>query len=85
MLTKETGPGRVFERIRRLVKRKSTNKSGMKEGISCPWCASIWFATLISIGFFWYVSTFTFLFVVTVLALSDASVILNQAFTRDDK
>lgn len=83
MLSKELGPGRLFERIRRLVKRKSSKKSGMKEGISCPWCVSIWFATLITIGAVFFLTNPIFNFVVLVLAISDAAVILNQAFTRD--
>lgn len=82
MLTQETGPGRMFERLRRLVKRKSTNGSGLKEGISCPWCVSVWFGAIFAIAAFLFLASTTFQLIVMALALSDAAVILNQMFTK---
>lgn len=83
MLTKEAGPFKVFEHIRRLVKRKSSKASGMKDGIECPLCVSVWFGALIAVAAYLFLTSTIFQLIIMALALSDVSVILNQAFTKD--
>lgn len=41
MFATEVGPGRIFERLRKVGRNRT-----LKEGLSCPLCESVWWAGL---------------------------------------
>lgn len=47
MLSKESGPMRIFRKIRNIP----PPKSAAKEGLSCPLCSSVWFAAIPAVFF----------------------------------
>lgn len=79
LITKDDGPGYIFWKLRQAPKKGTS----LRQGISCPWCMSMWMSLPIGIyeGIFrpnTYADTF-----LLCLALSAVAIILNQAFTRD--
>lgn len=44
LISSESGPAFIFRKLRRLPPPKSS----AKEGLSCIWCLSIWFAAMIT-------------------------------------
>lgn len=51
MLTQESGPFDVFEKLRMEVEERVERDERflwMDEGINCPWCVSFWAAILLS-------------------------------------
>jgi len=79
MFSKESGPGRIFKRLR----AQTPPKSALREGVSCTLCESIWWSAAIcaSLCFFGYTPWGTFL--LYWLAVSGGAVVLNQRFTKD--
>lgn len=81
MTALESGPGRIFRKMRNLPPPKSATK----EGLSCLHCSSIWHAAPVT-GFLWwrgYVEAWdTPLYW---LALSGIAIALHHAFTEDFK
>jgi sterol desaturase/sphingolipid hydroxylase (fatty acid hydroxylase superfamily) len=82
LISKDDGPGFIFWKLRQAPKPKSS----LKEGISCPFCVSIWFAAPISAyelihkpAWLTHCGDFFLLW----MALSGIAIILNQAFTKD--
>jgi hypothetical protein len=86
LLSKEDGPMWVFRKLRRSVPAKSS----AKEGISCPWCVSIWFANLVVLYLcaktFWLSEAKWFIIAgdsfLLMLALSAGAIIINQQWTK---
>lgn len=80
MLSKESGPGRIFRKLR----QTPPPRSSLREGLSCLFCESIWLAgalTLIMSFAHYIVWRDSWLWW---LAGSAGAVILNQVFTRGD-
>lgn len=82
LLTKDSGPGWVMKKFRSFVRRKAPKKAHLDEGVSCPWCASIWFGIIITAGDFTMAGNRWFEGVVLAMALSGGAIILNQSFTK---
>lgn len=53
MVSKESGPMRMFRKLRGMPDKKSS----LKEGLSCPLCTSVWFAAPIA-GYLLYLGLF---------------------------
>lgn len=49
MLTLESGPGRIFKKLR----AAPTKGSATQEGLSCPHCSGVWYAALVTAFFVW--------------------------------
>lgn len=81
MTSLESGPGRIFRKLRNLPEPKSATR----EGLSCFFCTSIYHAIPITAFLWWrgYVEPWdTGLYW---LALSGAAIILHRMFTADFK
>ncbi len=83
MITKESGPMFVFLKLRKAVKKDKGSSAA--EGISCPYCVSVWCASM----FFAFHISYRHLpekvgaigiFVVMVLALGGAAMLIHQLF-----
>lgn len=82
MIAEESGPMRVFRKLRAAPKKGTS----LREGVACPYCWSLWLATIIVTFLFalphlpaWAIATGWF--IVTMLALSGAAILFHQAFT----
>jgi hypothetical protein len=83
MISKESGPLFMFKKLRKVPDPKTS----LKEGISCPWCVSVWVAT--PVGLFAccndllepLLAQWIYVFI-HIMALSAVAVIVNQAFTK---
>lgn len=78
MFSKESGPGRIFSKL-----RKSTPpKSSLREGVSCIFCESIWWSAAAT-GWLIYLGEVSWSVApVWWLASSALAVVLNQSFTK---
>lgn len=77
MFSKESGPGRIFQKLR----RQPPPKSSAREGLSCPFCMSIWFAAVITVIYVALGVVSLSISPIYALALSACAVCLNQMFT----
>lgn len=48
----ESGPGRIFKKLRNVPDAKSS----AKEGLSCPLCLGVWFSAIVT-AFLWWKET----------------------------
>lgn len=81
MLSKESGPGRIFQKLR----RAAPPKSATREGLSCLHCESIWWSAPVT-AFLWWTNRVAPLDTPLYwLALSGAAIVLHYAFTEDFK
>lgn len=80
MFSKESGPGRIFQRLR----KAPPPRSSAREGLSCPFCLSIWFAVAITGYYIWLGLVTLPMSPVYILALSAVAVCLNQVFTKGE-
>lgn len=81
MISEETGPFRIFAKLRKAPKKDSS----FREGISCPWCVSVWMSALVT-TFIWWLGVFPGAeWPLWWLDVSAGSVILNQAFIASKK
>lgn len=78
MISSESGPGRLFRRLRRLPPPKSATK----EGLSCQLCVSIWVAALVAV-FYGCVGLLDWRFwPLWWLAMSSGAILCHMRFTR---
>jgi hypothetical protein len=77
LITKDKGPAFFFQKLREAPPKRSS----LKQGISCPFCVSVWMAFPV-IAFTIHQTPISNVFL-GALALSGAAIILNQAFTKD--
>ncbi len=74
MISQETGPMRIFARLRKAPKPHSN----LREGITCPWCVSMWISALVT-TFLWQRGYFVGAeWLLYWLSISGGSVALNQ-------
>lgn len=79
--SKELGPYGIFAKLRRAAK-KAPAKTKLAQGSECLWCWSVWIAiVLVSLAVLSHLSGL-FIAGVTILAVSDGAIILNQLFTK---
>lgn len=80
MFSKESGPGRIFQKLR----KAPPPRSSAREGLSCPFCLSIWFGIIAAAYYAWMDLIALNIMPVYALALSAVAVCLNQIFTRGE-
>lgn len=79
LITEDKGPGFIFAKLRQAPKKGTS----LKQGLSCPFCVSIWMGLLVALSLYgqaWFpdgVST-VINSGLLVLAFSAAAILLNQ-------
>lgn len=53
LFTIDTGPARIFERIRGIVRSRFGPDSWQFEGATCAFCQSVWYAGVMAVLLFW--------------------------------
>lgn len=82
MVSKESGPGFIFRKLRRAPDAKK--HPAVKEGLSCIFCLSVWFSAIVT-GYYLWLELITWKEApIYWLAFSAVAVVLNQAFTKGD-
>lgn len=82
LISKESGPGFIFRKLRRAPDSKK--HPSVKEGLSCPFCVSIWFSAATT-GYYIWMDWITWHEAPLYwLSFSAVAVVLNQAFTKGD-
>jgi hypothetical protein len=78
LISKESGPAFIFRKLRGLPPAKSS----AKEGLSCEWCMSIWFAALVAL--YEYFMTWITIKELPLywLAFSSLAIFANQQWTK---
>jgi hypothetical protein len=78
LVSKEDGPAFIFRKIRRMPPKKSS----AHEGLSCPWCVSVWASAIVT-TFYWWTSIITGVeWPLHWLAISALGIIINQQWTK---
>lgn len=80
MFSKESGPGRVFRKLR----NAPPPRSSWREGLSCIFCESVWFALASTLSLCFMGKVSWEMWWLWWLAGSAVAVVLNQVFTRGD-
>lgn len=78
MFAKESGPARVFRKLR----HEAPPQSALREGLECVFCESVWWSALITGLAVWDGACQKAWCVVWWLAQSAVAVAINQAFTK---
>jgi hypothetical protein len=78
LFSKETGPGRIFAKLRKLP----APKSSAREGLSCEWCLSVSFSAIITATLTWNGDVPIFYAPIYWLAVSAVAVVINQQWTK---
>lgn len=81
MFSKESGPGRIFKKLR----HAAPPKSATREGLSCLHCESVWWAAPVTAFLWWLDLIPAWHTPLYWLALSGVAIILHHAFTSDFK
>lgn len=81
MFSSESGPGRIFKKLRNLPPPKSATK----EGLSCLHCESIWWAAPVTAFLWWRDRIEPWDTPLWWLALSGVAICLHHQFTSDLK
>ena len=50
LFANESGPFHIFKTFREWI---CNNHPGIGEGLTCEWCNSVWFGTLITLAYLW--------------------------------
>lgn len=78
MVSKESGPGFIFRKLRRAPQKGSS----LKEGIECPWCLGVWASAAMAWLLYPTLELNWRELIVFWLACASGNVVLNQAFTK---
>jgi hypothetical protein len=78
MFSKESGPARIFRKIRRLP----SPKSSAHEGLQCLWCLSVYSSAVVTYLLHPILELEWRCLVVFWLAASSSAIVWNQAFTK---
>lgn len=81
MVSAESGPGRIFKKLRHLP----APRSAAREGLSCLHCESIWWAVPVTAFLWWRERIESWDAPIYWLALSGAAIVIHHAFTEDFK
>lgn len=79
LFSRESGPARIFRKLRNLPPPKSATK----EGLSCPFCLGLHFSALITTWLWWQQKFPGVEWPIYWLAISAIAVILHLAFAKD--
>jgi hypothetical protein len=74
LIADETGPWRLFERLR----EATPEGSNLRDGVQCIMCVSVWAAALVTWWLWWHGTVQTWLLPVVWLALSAGTVLLRK-------
>jgi hypothetical protein len=78
LISKEDGPAYIFRRIRKLPPKNSS----AQQGLSCPWCVSIWAGALVAL-YLWLIGIIPGVeYPLYWLAFSAIAVVCNQQWTK---
>lgn len=78
MLSDESGPGRIFLKVR----RSASARSATKEGLSCPLCTSVWFSAITTTSL-WVLDYFPAReWLLYWMAVSGGAILFNAYFNR---
>lgn len=78
LFSKESGPAKIFQKLRRVPPPKSS----AREGLSCQWCMSIYSSALVTAFLWWRGAVETADTPLVWLAVSAGAIVVNQAFTK---
>lgn len=81
MFSEESGPGRIFQKLR----LSAPPKSATREGLSCFYCESVWFAAPITVFLWWRGEIKPWYTPLYWIAFSALAVMFHNAFTKDFK
>lgn len=79
MFSTESGPGRIFKKLR----HSAPPKSATREGLSCLHCESVWWAAPVTVAFWWLELIPAWHSWAYWLGFSAVAIILHHAFTVD--
>jgi hypothetical protein len=82
MITTEAGPAWVFKYFRRAVKRGAPKATHLDEGITCPWCVSVWVGAAVAAGDYFFAANSLYATVILAFALSGAVVLISKGFSK---
>lgn len=78
LFSKESGPFRLFQKIRKLP----PPKSNARDGLQCLWCLSVYSAAIVT-GYYYYLDLVNiFTAPIWWLSLSSGAIIVNQQWTK---
>ena len=80
LFANESGPFHIFKTFREWI---CNNHPGIVEGLTCEWCNSVWFGTLITLAYFW--GGVIVVWICTPLALSTITIMLKYFRERMEK
>lgn len=75
MLQEETGPFRIFERLREAIDSLKNNPGGVKEGFYCFMCLSVWVSILLMALF--YFAPLAFAIICGILSFSAIAIFIE--------
>lgn len=81
MFAEESGPGRIFKKLR----HKAPPKSATREGLSCVHCESVWWAAPVTAFFWWRDVIPAWETPIWWLAFSGVAIAIHHQFTEDFK
>lgn len=76
MISSEDGPMRIFSRFRKVP----PPRSNAREGISCPWCVSVWISAVFTTYLWWLGIFLGPEWILWWMAISAGAITLNQQF-----
>jgi hypothetical protein len=77
MFSSESGPGRIFKKLRHAAPAKSATR----EGLECLHCESIWWSAPVTAFFWWQGKIGAWFTPLYWLAFSALAIVLHHAFT----
>ena len=80
LFANESGPFHIFKTFREWI---CNNHPGIGEGLTCEWCNSVWFGTLITLAYLW--GGVIVVWICTPLALSTITIMLKYFRERMEK
>lgn len=78
LFSKESGPAKIFQKLRRVPPPKSS----AREGLSCQWCMSIYSSAVVTAFLCVKGVVHPFDTPLVWLAVSAGAIVVNQAFTK---
>lgn len=79
LFSKESGPARIFAKLRKLPPAHSS----AREGLSCQWCMSVYSSAVVCLGFWAGDLRLHWAIWITLwLSISTGAICINQTFTK---
>lgn len=78
LVSREDGPAYIFRKLRKAPPARSS----AKEGLSCPWCMSVWMSAAVTCAYWYWDIIPTREVTLFWLAFSGGAICINQTFTK---